>query len=96
MPAAMDTSDQPAGSWYRVVETAEFQRQVARLPISQRHWDDVKEDFDEEIARRPHRAQPIPGTALRAIPILTLPPLIVFYAVDDDAREVILVEVRVL
>ena len=86
----------PLNRAYAVIEPQDFQDPVGRLPISRRQWDDVKADFDEHIACSPHAATPIPGTDLRAMPILTLPPLIVFYRVDDAAREVILVEVRVL
>jgi hypothetical protein len=88
----MASSNEPL---YRIVETAEFQERAAAFTGSIERWDDIKATIDLDLARDPHIGKPIPGTRLYAQRIETYPPLTVYYTIDDDARVMTLVEMRV-
>ncbi|MGH2586102.1 MAG: hypothetical protein ACRDJE_14410 [Dehalococcoidia bacterium] len=84
----------PPPSRYTVTETAEFLERAAAFAGSSERWDKIKETIDQDLARDPYVGQPVPGTRLYAIQIDTWPPLTIYYTIDDEAREMTLVEMR--
>ena len=83
-------SDNP----YIVKETHYFIQQVGFLTETIEAWDEIKETIDLDLARNPRAGQRIPKTQLYAVTVLSDPPLTVYYAIDDESKTIVLVEVH--
>ena len=82
----------PLGESYGFQETEEFLAQVEAIVGSVRRWDEVKSGLDFALGRDPRIGLEIPGTRLRAMPLVTQPAITVYYTVDDESRLVIMIE----
>ncbi len=81
----------PPSSNYGVEESEGFLASISNIIGSVRRWDEIKETIDLDLARDPYVGQEIPGTALRAVTILSQPPLTLYYSVDETRRVLTLV-----
>jgi hypothetical protein len=87
----MDSSSLPL---YKVVETDQFLERAAAFFGGFERWDEIKETIDFDLARNPHVGQPVLGTELYAVQINIWPPTTLYYAIDDDKREMELRDMR--
>lgn len=75
---------------YQIKETERFLSKVSKVIPSIKRWDEIRETIDCDIARNPHRFEDIPGTELKAVTLLSEPPLTLYFTIDDEAETIIL------
>lgn len=62
-----------------MVESEDFQEQLLSLFESIEIWDEIKWFVEQYLVRDPEAFELIPGTNLRAVPLLTDPPLTLYF-----------------
>jgi hypothetical protein len=53
-----------------------------------RRWDEIAETLMLDLALAPHSFEAVPGTGFYAVGLNTIPPLTVYFTVDDSKGEV--------
>ncbi len=79
---------------YRVIESEEFLERAAAFAGSFERWDEIKQTIDLDLARDPYVGQAVPGTLLYAVQIEIWPPLTLYYTINDETREMTLIDMR--
>lgn len=75
---------------YGVKETGQFLADVANYLGDFKRWDEIKETFDLDVARKPRIFEQIPGTEYYGVPLQTRPIRVVYFSVDDESETIVL------
>jgi hypothetical protein len=81
---------------YEIVEEESFKLNAAEFAGSVRRWDEISWAITHDIARNPHFVVPpiLGAPNFYAVVVQSEPPLLLHYFVDDQRREIHLLDVE--
>jgi len=90
----MDSETEPEQPNYDIVCGQDFLAEATARFGDLKRWDEIQQNFDHHLSRFPHAGIPVPGT--RGVFALLLPSddLTIYFHVDDDSREIVLLEIH--
>jgi plasmid stabilization system protein ParE len=90
----MVSENDPPSANYDIVCGPEFLAEASARFGDIRRWDEIQQNFDHHLSRFPHAAPPVPGTRGVCAMVLPADDLIVYFHVDDDGRQIVLLEIH--
>ena len=78
---------------YELRTSDAFDLQAEEWAGSLEHWDEIWFNFDLHLVRNPTWGNAIPNSYLRALPLETMPPLTVYYHVNEQDRVITLLHI---
>ena len=89
-------ADSPESHPFQVVESDDFLARASDVFKSVERWDEVKWSIGWALEIAPNLGQYLPAYDFWALKLQTVPPIVIYYAIDESHRTVRLLDLMVL